>query len=792
MASLDYRLNPLYTIRECSTCGALYNKSCGCSKGGLVDKFVRDPNKTPDSSQRPPILCAKCGNPVEGPSCQGCALWRKKLKEVWFTICHENGIYQDLLNTSESSDDNTNVVNAPQEPFVVKQDPGENSSQSPPQINHNCCYECGDSLDGIFCQRCTCKSCGKGAHIGYNCPPKAPIISNPEPCNQTIDELPQTLPSFDPTCYSEKENSLPYVSKPNFVDDSPNVFNPPPQPPMYSCEFCGNDARYGHYCTPQVPFIYPKPCYNQDFNFPQTLPNFQQQSLCCENYGGLHTTFECQPMNQKFYDSNSFGFDQFQPPQSPVIHQPPQEMSMEALQAREDLMKSIENFLKKFNCFSFRETPKVLMQAWDKFFEIKHAQSEEVQELLYKLLQDLQSINEELAEFIKLPSWNLPTSSYDDDDDEESSIPLKDVIMSELPPCVAITPDSPKTDSLIMVDKHLDTIPEMESDEFIKSSVENFVQNPSKSEDECECDVPDYDDSQTTNFSMFYNPLLDIDDDCTSSDDESFSEEDVPMENFKFFSNPLFDLDEEIIATEFAGELTLLKSIPPGIDNDNLDPEGEIHLVERLLYDNSSPRPPEDSNSDVSDAITESFSPSPIPVEDSDSLMEEIDLFLTPDDSMPPGIENDDYDSEGDILFFEELLTDDSLSLPEHESFHFERDYDPSSPRPPAKPPDDDEIEPDTGLLTAKVVGDIYEHYVFMPRLLPTQPTLCPVIDTLLPFSSENVDKVHLLSHRGFKALQLSSKSPMLIHEDNTPNLGVHHLHFYPLTISSMGGIRSS
>ncbi|GJU35495.1 hypothetical protein Tco_1183849 [Tanacetum coccineum] len=276
MASFDYRLNPLYAIRECSSCGALYNKSCGCSKGGLIDKFVRDPNKMPDSSQRPPQDCVKCGNPVEGPSCQGCALWRKKLKEVWFTTCHENGINQDLLNTSESSDDDTNVVNAPREPFVVKQDPGENSSQSPPQINHNCCYECGDSLDGIFCQQCTCKSCGKGAHIGYNCPPKAPIISNPEPCNQTIDELPQTLPSFDPTCYSEKENSLPYVSKPNFVDDSPNVFNPPPQPPIYSCEFCGNDARYGHYCTPQVPFIYPEPCYNQDFNFPQDFHDFQQ------------------------------------------------------------------------------------------------------------------------------------------------------------------------------------------------------------------------------------------------------------------------------------------------------------------------------------------------------------------------------------------------------------------------------------------------------------------------------------------------------------------------------------
>ncbi|GJT09416.1 hypothetical protein Tco_0856458 [Tanacetum coccineum] len=77
-------------------------------------------------------------------------------------------------------------------------------------------------------------------------------------------------------------------------------------------------------------------------------------------------------------------------------------------------------------------------------------------------------------------------------------------------------------DSLIMVVKHLDTILETESDEFIKSSVENLVQNPSESEDECECDVPDCDDSQTTNFSTFSNPLFD---DSTSSNDESSHEE---------------------------------------------------------------------------------------------------------------------------------------------------------------------------------------------------------------------------------------------------------------------------
>ncbi|GKD26019.1 hypothetical protein Tco_1232233 [Tanacetum coccineum] len=136
------------------------------------------------------------------------------------------------------------------------------------------------------------------------------------------------------------------------------------------------------------------------------------------------------------------------------------------------------------------------MQAWDKFLEIKHAQSEEVQELLSKLLQDLQSINKELAEYINTLIWNLPTSSYDDEDDEYSFGTQKYLMTCS----TVITPDSPKMDSLIMVDKHLDTIPEMESDEFIMSSVENLVQNPSEfegfSEDECECDVPDCDDSQ--------------------------------------------------------------------------------------------------------------------------------------------------------------------------------------------------------------------------------------------------------------------------------------------------------
>ncbi|GKG09523.1 hypothetical protein Tco_0338269, partial [Tanacetum coccineum] len=155
----------------------------------------------------------------------------------------------------------------------------------------------------------------------------------------------------------------------------------------------------------------------------------------------------------------------------------------------------------------------------------------------------------------------------------------------------------------------------------------------------------------------------------------------------------------------------------------------------KLLYENSSPRPPEEFNSKNSDAIIESFSPSPILVEDSDSLMEEIGLFLTSDDSMPRGIKNDDYDSEGDILFLEELLSNDSPLLHENELFHFDV---PSSPRPPAKPPDDGiYFEPYTGVFT-KVVDDISDNstrelYVHVPNILTTLPTLCPIIDTLLP-----------------------------------------------------------
>nr|GEZ37645.1 hypothetical protein [Tanacetum cinerariifolium] len=247
------------------------------------------------------------------------------------------------------------------------------------------------------------------------------------------------------------------------------------------------------------------------------------------------------------------------------------------------------------------------------------------------------------------------------------------------------------------------------------------------------------------------------------------------------------NLKDFFFLEEFSGEVAHINSIPPGIEEADFDLEEEIHLVENLLYDNSSPRPSKELNAKIADTIVESFSPSPIPIEDSDSQMEEIDLFLDTDDLMPPGIESDDYDSEGDIHFLEELLSNDPLSLPDNESSSFDHHDDPSFPRPPPELPNVEilfDLEPNTGVLAAKVVEDIF---VLILKFLPTQPALCLNIDPLLTFSSENKDKVFkpgilsylLVSHQD-KTISDFSKSPMMVYRGDIPQLDVPYLHFYP------------
>nr|GEV83197.1 reverse transcriptase domain-containing protein [Tanacetum cinerariifolium] len=170
------------------------------------------------------------------------------------------------------------------------------------------------------------------------------------------------------------------------------------------------------------------------------------------------------------------------------------------------------------------------------------------------------------------------------------------------------------------------------------------------------------------------------------NDDESNHEEDIHEMSFKTYSNPL---DEKIISSEFNP-----------IHNEDLDStlknnrfDTKFYFLESLLNRDtlmaSSPKfdsllkefsselthtdliPPgineanKDCNSENSNVIIESFSPSPIPVEDSDPFMEEINLFLASDGLIPSGIDSDYSDSEGDNLFLEILLHDDPIPLPD-------------------------------------------------------------------------------------------------------------------------------
>nr|GEX56477.1 hypothetical protein [Tanacetum cinerariifolium] len=426
-----------------------------------------------------------------------------------------------------------------------------------------------------------------------------------------------------------------------------------------------------------------------------------------------------------------------------------------------------------------------------------------------KKLEEKQLEEEQAA---KAQNWKLPVC-YDDDDNEERSNSLDDNIISGLPLFSAITPNEPilfteePDNSLRMGDEHLDTIPAMESDEVIKSSVEDLIPIPSESEGipEHRCDVPSHDNSPPLDISKdqfkdlfesneefsstdddsfsfdkidyveaspldselvnsevmeivipeiggievpndnhipFYDPIIsgtppnltpsgesdfflevdaflavedeppssqfsksyldsegdmllleaflndDHSSDFKTNDDQSCSDEDVlekivlkplceeeiiPMKSLRTHDSSLsisFKIDS--LLDEFASELTLFKSIPPVIDETDCDFEEDIRLIEKLLYDNSSPRPPKEFVFANSDAKIKSFSPSPILVKDSDFHMEEIDLFCTLYYPMPPGIVDEDYDSERDILILKDLPSNNTISFAEKESFHFD------------------------------------------------------------------------------------------------------------------------
>nr|GEW34377.1 hypothetical protein [Tanacetum cinerariifolium] len=239
------------------------------------------------------------------------------------------------------------------------------------------------------------------------------------------------------------------------------------------------------------------------------------------------------------------------------------------------------------------------------------------------ILQQEQAAN--LSTHTLEPSRHFNSIRYDDDDNnEEKTIPLRDII-SQLPPSIVINTSPPvlptedPEDSLIMRDGDLNTIPKKGLDKMIKSIVEDFVPIPSESEDtfgsDSECDLPSCDDFSPINVlegksMIFSNPLFDSNDNFTSSDDESLSDEDV------WEDNVLEDIESK-------------DSYDSNLDEPTL-------LVTPLF----------DSNKD------ECFNPG--------DDVDEINAF-----DIPLDLKDGYYDSKGDVLYLESLLSDDTtLNLP--------------------------------------------------------------------------------------------------------------------------------
>ncbi|GJR08288.1 hypothetical protein Tco_0790940 [Tanacetum coccineum] len=223
---------------------------------------------------------------------------------------------------------------------------------------------------------------------------------------------------------------------------------------------------------------------------------------------------------------------------------------------------------------------------------------------------------EQVANLSTYPSQRFKSFCYDDNDDydyKKSNIPFNE-IDSQIPPSIAITPVLEPEDSLVMRNEDLSTIPEKESDEFIKSSVEDFVPIPSESEDTSEsdndCDLPSCDDFSPINVYekksvTFSNHLFDSNDDFTSSEDESLSDEDVLEDHVKIYSNPLFKFDDKYISSDVnplfdevlesieskdsyvsnLDELALLVTPLSDFNEDEcFDPGGDVDEIEFLLH----------------------------------------------------------------------------------------------------------------------------------------------------------------------------------------------------------------
>nr|GEV88437.1 reverse transcriptase domain-containing protein [Tanacetum cinerariifolium] len=275
---------------------------------------------------------------------------------------------------------------------------------------------------------------------------------------------------------------------------------------------------------------------------------------------------------------------------------------------------------------------------------------------------------------------------------EEDILFLERLLSEEpcpIPPIILNQDKSPIKEpehSFSMGYDHFNTTLVTELDEVAESTIKNLVpilrECKVTSDNGSESIEPVKDDSSV--FTTFPNPLFNDKDDShvESNSIESLSTHDSLIDSSQKFDNldeffgpliPIHIAEEERIRREHADY---------------------INRMEMLFTINLHPRPMVNVNTNV-----ESLPSLPIPVQDSDSQREEIDIVTETDDVLPPGVKNDD-DLEGEIDVVDDLRVDNSILNSKHEySDDEEFDFDNLSiPRPPPEPPNEEfDFELDAG-----------------------------------------------------------------------------------------------
>nr|GEV60456.1 hypothetical protein [Tanacetum cinerariifolium] len=328
---------------------------------------------------------------------------------------------------------------------------------------------------------------------------------------------------------------------------------------------------------------------------------------------------------------------------------------------------------------------------------IANVKAQDTHELLRKLLEDLQIISEELAEYINSLSWNRP-AFYNDDG--EYSIKYKKYLENSSNAIAPVLPTENPDNSLSMGDEHLSTILETKSNEEIKSSVEDLASIPSESEGIFydTCDVPFCNNSPSLDvLSDHFDIFSNFNNDYTSCDDVSF--EDIDYVEASTPDSKLISLEEvknDILCEKLLTINLLIACDLPSSDDFstvNSFKEKSMTFSNRLL----------DSNDDFISSDDESLSDEDVPEDNVkiysnplfdevlenieskdfyDSNLDELDLLVThfydadKDKCFDSGgdvaeindFKEDYYDSIGDILYLESLFNDDlvhhDLSIP--------------------------------------------------------------------------------------------------------------------------------